>query len=418
MGKAPAGIKTGNKEVDGLNDDAWSGGPGHADEQNSPLKSLYLDALTKGHTFSVGRAVKQLVDGKRLKGMEGEVDVEMARRMGRPAKGFWVPWDCPVRAERRSLTVSVSPGSVTAQIPYMMMIDVLRPKLAIARLGGRILNLIGDGPRGTVQLPTKSAASTISWVSEGAAPASEANPTIQGFTMMPYTATAYTDVTRRMMLLGSDGFEDHIINDLMVGIAVAVDGAAINGSSGVQPLGIFQLAGMPSIGAHGDTGNGGTITYSNLVAMNQIVGLYNGDSPATARMGWLTTPQGKATLSLTDKSSSASTGRFCWESHLQIVDGVERTVEHILGYSAVATTLAPSALTEGSSSNITALVHGNFDNAWINLFSGFDCLVNPFLQSVTGVTRISAFQDVDFRLVRPESFCICGNIAPIVPQTT
>ena len=94
MGKAPAGIKTGNKEVDDLNDDAWSGGPGHADEEDSPLKGLYLDALKKGYTFSVGRAVKQVADGKRSNGFEAEVNVEMATRMGRPAKSFWVPWDC------------------------------------------------------------------------------------------------------------------------------------------------------------------------------------------------------------------------------------------------------------------------------------------------------------------------------------
>ena len=418
MGKVPAGIKTGNKEVDDLNDDAWSGGPGHADEEDSPLKGLYLDALKKGYTFSVGRAVKQVADGKRSNGFEAEVNVEMATRMGRPAKSFWVPWDSPV-SERRSLTVSTGPGSVTAQIPYMMMIDVLRPKLVIARLGGRILNLVGDGlNKGNVQLPTKSAASTISWVTEGNAPASESNATIQGFTMKPYTATAYSDVTRRMLMLGDEGFEQQVINDLMTGISVAADSTALNGSSGSQPMGLFQFGGIPQVSAHGDTGNGGTITYSNLVAMNQIVGLYNGDVPATARLGWVTSPQGKATLSLTDKSASASTARYCWESHLQIVDGVERTVEHVLGYPAVATTLAPSAATEGSSSSITALAHGNFDCCWINFFTGFDVLVNPFLQSTTGVVRISVFQDLDVRYVRPESFVLCTNINAIVPQTS
>ena len=301
----------------------------------------------------------------------------------------------------------------------MMMIDVLRPKLVIARLGGRILNLVGDGlNKGNVQLPTKSAASTISWVTEGNAPASESNATIQGFTMKPYTATAYSDVTRRMLMLGDEGFEQQVINDLMTGISVAADSTALNGSSGSQPMGLFQFGGIPQVSAHGDTGNGGTITYSNLVAMNQIVGLYNGDAPATARLGWVTSPQGKATLSLTDKSASASTARYCWESHLQIVDGVERTVEHVLGYPAVATTLAPSAATEGSSSSITALAHGNFDCCWINFFTGFDVLVNPFLQSTTGVVRISVFQDLDVRYVRPESFVLCTNINAIVPQTS
>jgi HK97 family phage major capsid protein len=282
-------------------------------------------------------------------------------------------------------------------------------------LGGRILNLIGNGPSGTVELSTKSAASTPFWVAEGAAP-SESNMVTEGFVMRPYTATAYSDVTRRMMKLGAPGFEDHVINDLVDGISVAVDQTALNGNSPFQPLGLFQFVGMPNIKAHGDSGNGGTLTYCNLVAMNQSVGLVSGDAPMTSRLGWVTSPQGKATLQLTDKSATASTGRYCWESHAKLVDGELVTVESILGYPAVATMNAPSALTEGSATNITALAHGNFDNCWVNLFSGFDCIVNPFLQSNAGVIRISGFQDVDVRFVRPESFVICTNIAPIVPQ--
>ena len=242
--------------------------------------------------------------------------------------------------------------------------------------------------------------------------------TVQGFTMVPYTATAYSDVTRRMLTLGAPGFEDHVIDDIMCGIAVAVDGAALNGTSHDQPLGLFQFASLPSVGAHGDTGNGGAITYSNLVAMNQSVLLANGDSPTTARLGWVCPPQTKATLMLTDKSATVSTGRYCWEAHSKIVDGREVNVEHVLGYPAVATTLAPAALTEGSATNITTLAHGNFDTVWVNLFSGFDCIVNPFLQSANGIVRISGFQDVDVRFTQPTAFCMCYNIAAIAPQTT
>jgi HK97 family phage major capsid protein len=415
---ALASIKTGNGDVDGVIGDFYKG-PGHPHDDDkpkkTPLQELYDDALTKGKVFSLGRAVKAMVAEKRLNGLEAEVNQEMTKQMGRSARGFWVPWDAPV--ERRNLTTTTGPGSITAQIPYMLMIDILRPKLAIARLGGRILNLIGNGSSGTVELSTKSAASVPFWVSEGAAP-NESNFVTQGFVMRPYTATAYSDVTRRMLKLGAPGFETHVVNDIVDGIANAVDGTALNGNSPFQPLGLFQFAGVPNIKAHGDTGNGGTLTYSNLVAMNQSVGLVSGDAPTTSRLGWVTSPQGKATLQLTDKSATASTGRYCWESHEKLVDGQLITCESVLGYPAVATMNAPSALTEGSATNITALAHGNFDNCWVNLFSGFDCILNPFLQSSQGVIRISGFQDVDVRFVRPESFCLCTNIIAASPQTS
>jgi HK97 family phage major capsid protein len=410
---APAGIATGSKEVDAVNDQAWSG-PGHPED--TPLRDLLMEALTKGYTYSIGRAVQSLAAEQRLGGFEGEVNAEMAVQMGKTARGFWVPWDAPI--ERRSLTTAGGAGSITAQVPYMLLIDVLRPKLAIARLGGRVLNLIGNGPKGDVQLSTKGAASTVSWVGEGSAPASSSNLVSNSFVMKPYTVTAYSDVTRRMLKLGAPGFEDQIIDDISVGLGVGIDQTALNGSTPNQPMGLFQFSGIPSVGAHGDAGNGGTITYSVLVAMNQMVGLYNGDSPMTAKLGWVTSPQGRATLSLTDKSATVSTGRYCWESHAFLVDGEVVTVESVLGYPAVATTNAPSALTEGTSSAVTAIAHGNFDDCWINLFSGFDCMVNPFLQSINGVVRVSGFQDVDVRFVRPSAFCVCSNIAAISPQTS
>jgi HK97 family phage major capsid protein len=433
-GGAPASLKTGNSAVDRLNDDAFVG-PGHPGDDTS-LQDLYAEALTKGQYYSVGRAVQRLGREKRLDGFEAEVDAEMAKRMGRKARGFFVPWDAPIPArearsltissgvgavaaqEARGLTTNSGPGSITAQIPYMLLIDVLRPKLVMARLGARVLNILGSGPAGNVQLSTKSAAASVSWVAEGAPAPSQSNMTVQSFNMKPYTATAFSNVTRRMIKLGAPGFEDHVIDDIMTGIAVAVDGAALNGNNLNMPLGLFQFAGLPSIGAHGDTGNGGTITYSNLVAMNQTVGLFNGDSPLTARLGWVTSPQGKATLLLTDKSATVSTGRYCWETHPMLVDGQVVTVDSVLGSPAVATTNAPSALTEGSSTTVTSLAHGNFDDCWINLFSGFDCIVNPFLQSTAGIVQISGFQDVDVRFVRPSSFVVCPNILPIVPQTS
>lgn len=408
---APASTKTGSKQVDDVMGDAFKG-PGHSDDSaKTPLAALYEEALAKGKVFSLGRAVKLMLQKGTLDGYEAEVNAEMSKRMGRQAQGFWVPYDAPIHFERRNLTVSTSPGAVTAQIPYMLMIDVLRPKLAIARLGGRILNLIGSGPKGDVELSTKSAAATVSWVTEGNPPSASSNLTVQGFRMTPKTASAYSDVTRRMITLGAPGFEEHVVDDIATGIAVAVDGAALAGVY-PQPNGLFQLQGIPTVTAGTDSGNGGVPTYATIVAMNEAVGYFNGDSPTTARMGWVCAPQVKSTLLKTDKGGTTTTGRFCWEHEPVAVNGEIVNFEHMLGYPAVATTLAPAASTEGSATTICSLAHGNFDDCWVNLFSGFDCIVNPFLQSTNGVVRISWFQDVDVHFVRKGSFCVCSNIIP------
>jgi hypothetical protein len=135
---APASIKTGNGDVDDVIGDFYKG-PGHpGDDENpkpkTPLQELYDQALKTGYVFSIGRAITAIANEKRLNGFEAEIDAEMTKQMGRSARGFWVPWNAPI--ERRNLTTTTGPGSITAQIPYLLLIDVLRPKLAIARLGG------------------------------------------------------------------------------------------------------------------------------------------------------------------------------------------------------------------------------------------------------------------------------------------
>ena len=361
--------------------------------------------------YSLARAVvRALENDGEPDGLELEVSQELSRRTGRTARGFLVPWDAPA-TERRNLSTVAGPGSITGIIPQGMLIDSLRPKLACARLGAQVLNLISGDGTGLVQLPVKQLVSTISWVSEGSPPASQSNFTVASQLLTPHTATAFTDVNRRMISLGQPGFEQFVIDDIMTGIAVAVDAAALNGTgTNNQPLGLCQiLTGQPSVGAANDSGNGGKPAYVDLVAMERAIGQANGDSPCDCKLGFVTSPAGRSALRRCDLGGSTVTGRYAWKSHpcYNPVTGQLEFIETCVGYPAVATTNVPSNLTEGSGTGLTSGIMGNFNDMIINLFSGFDCLVNPYLQSTNGVVRVSGFQDVDVCLRRFGSFATC-----------
>ena len=321
-GRAANPLAIGQKDVDDINDSMFN--PQYDDDetenQDAPadgLSAALLKELGRGHWFSIGRAIRSFLEHGRLKdGLEKEVNDEITRRTGSsPAdKTFRVPWSAPIPVERRNLTTTTGPGSITSQIPYLMMVDYLRAKTALARLGAQFVNLTANGPGGQVRIPTKSSTSTVSWVAEGNAAPASSNMSIAGLTMTPHTATAFSDVTRRMVLLGQIGFDDMVIDDIMTSLAVGVDAAGINGlGTGGQPIGLFQLP-IPEIDASGDTGNGGTITYANIVAMENTVGNFNGDAPMASRMGWLTSTFGRSTLRKTDMAATGSTGRYLLES--------------------------------------------------------------------------------------------------------
>jgi HK97 family phage major capsid protein len=368
--------------------------------------------------YSFRAAVKNaLANGGELKGgIEAEVDQEMRRHMGRSARGFWVPWSAPAPKSRelRNLTQATGVGGIATIIPDGMFIDSLRPKLAIARLGGQIVDLTAGGDRGYVAIPVKQTPAAVSWLGDGAAPPSESNMVVGQVDMRPRTVSAFTDVSRRMLTLGQPGFLSFVIDDILVSLITAIDGAAVAGP-GIQnqPLGLLSNSGIPSITAKNDVGNGGLPTYTDVTTLEYIVSQFNGDAPMDARMGFLTSPGGRFALRSTDIGASeatpATTGRMAWHAKPMLLDGVLTTVDTVLGYPAVASTQVPQNLTKGTGTNLTAAVLGNFHELVVNLFSGFDCVLNPYLFSTQGVERVSGFIDLDVATRRPGSFCVLAG---------
>jgi hypothetical protein len=385
----------------------------------SPVDDPPEERLPDLSRYDLGRALRQAFNnGGRLRtGLEAEVDAELRRKAGGEARGFLVPWSLPV--ERRALGFGAGAGysglaAAQTTTLYTTIIDVLRAKLAVQRLGGRIENLTPDTPSGGgVALPHKLQAAQVSWVSDGSA-GTESDMKIDQILMQPHTATAYTEITRRMLSLAGPTFRDLAANDLLTGLAVAIDAAALNGvGNGGIPLGIFQNPNLTAIVPATDSGNGGAPAWGDLVRLEQLIGVAGGDAPADARLGLVTSPEGRSVLRRTARlgvggalpSWEVSSGRDPSTGELE-------TLESCLGYPAVATINAPRNTTRGTGTNLTSAALGNFTDMVVNLFTGFDVLVDPYRQSTTGVVRISAFVDIDVALRHKDSFAILNGINP------
>ena len=321
-------------------------------------------------------------------GLEREASIAVGQQLGREAEGFYLPPDVPGWGNgKRDLTVgsAVSGGNLKGtDFRGDLYVDALRARTIVAQLGAQFLtDLVGD-----VTIPAANAVTTVYWVAENSAP-TEGAPTYRQITLAPKTVAAYVDISRKLLLQSSPAIEDLIRNDLVTGVAVAADQAAINGGGTNEPSGVLATTGIGSV-ALGT--NGGAPTYAAAVNVMREVDI---DNALMGALAFATTPHARAKMMTTPRQASGVEGNF-------IIP--EATPEQLVGYRVEVSNAVPSTLAKGSGSNLSALVFGNWNDLIIGQWSGVDVLVDPYSLSTAGAWRITVFQDLDVAVRHVESF--------------
>jgi HK97 family phage major capsid protein len=340
------------------------------------------------HQFSFAKLLSDLASkANRATGLEAEVSAELAERSGRraPHGAAFAPFDAAIG--RRALNTTTGVGSLVA--PFSgTVIDVLRNRLVTARLGAKTL----EGLHGSFTYPRKTAGATLGWFAEGsAAPAS--NPTItEQARFSPHSTGASVDYSRFAKDLFLAAVAEMVVDDLVRGVAVQVDAAALAGSgTGNQPTGLLS---NPDVGTFAFGTNGAAPSNALLAAMLAQLGNANGNDGIS--VGYATTPNGEAALRTAFRNGDGSRG---------LLDGPD----FVLGTPWASTNNLPSNLTKGTGTGLSAAVLGSWASLVIGLWEPL-IVVNPYLQSTNGVSRITVIQDVDIQLFQPESFVIAADI--------
>ena len=342
----------------------------------------------EAQTYSLLRAVNAQATGDWSKaGFEREISNEIGNRLGKDARGFYVPAD--IGWSKRDVISGTGTG--TSKGGYMigtdqrgdLFIDALRDTLVMAGLGARMLT----GLQGNVAVPKLATKTTVAFVSETSAP-TEGAPVFGQLLMTPKTVAGYVDISRRMMIQSDPSVEAVLRNDIISQIAAKIDDVAIKGGGANEPTGILGTSG---IGAVAIGTNGGAPTWASVVALERAVAVANA---ATGNLGYLTNPKVVAKLRSVARQSSGVEGNF-----------ILNDANKLLGYDVTSTNLVPSTLTKGSSSGVcSAMIFGNFNDVIIGMWSGVDVIVDTASLSTSGSTRLAFFQDVDVGVRHAESF--------------
>jgi len=336
--------------------------------------------------FSILRACRMMAARQPLDGIEGEMNKEVTKKIGRENQdfGFYLP------KEVRDLSRGVSPNAVQramsagnflqggATVPdqQMDMIELLRNQALIYNLGAsRMDDLVGD-----IVLPRQTSSATITDKSETGTSLTTAVGTddLKG---TPHRLTAFIPVTRQLLAQSSEDVENWMREELMLETALKLDYNALfgNGADGA-PMGIFNLSGV------------GTVTFGAAATRAKLIDFESALNAANALMGtiaYATSPA--AAGALRKVKVDAGSAKFLWEG--SVLDGV------LDNYRGVSSNQVPAT---GTFAN--RLILGDWRQLLTLFWAGTEIIVDPYTAKKQGQIEIQIERMYDILVRHPESF--------------
>jgi HK97 family phage major capsid protein len=263
------------------------------------------------------------------------------------------------------------------------LIEILRNALIIRRLGARFLT----GLRGPIGFAKQTGSAVAQWIVENGgvdAPETEAQTGL--VTLSPKTLIGTTAFSRQLLTLGTYDAELMVRQDLAYSHAAALDLAAIHGTGGLQPTGIYNLAGVNAVAM------GGNPTYAKLVDM---ITECAADNAILGALGFATNPRVAGKLMQTLEFAAAG-AKATWTG--KIDEGM------VAGYAASCSNLVKANL--GAGTNEHGLAAGCWDQMIVGQFgNGFEIITDPYAKKKQGLIEVTTFEMADLVVRHAESFC-------------
>ncbi len=310
--------------------------------------------------------------------------------------GFGIPQDvmenmrmnvAHKRAQQfRAQSTTSTEGGYGIQTDVNALIEPLYPNPVVARLGATVLdNLVGNQ-----SWPKDTNLFAFAFESEIGA-SDDTSKTFGQVTLSPKRLAGRTDISRRLLLQEkSRGMQVYLESEFIKGVDVAVDVAAINGSSATNnPTGILNTVGIANIlmGA-----NGAVPTWAQILQFQKEL---DQDDALKGNLAYLTTPEMRSILMATLKNATYGTTGYIWETN-----------DTMGGMPASVSTSVPHGLTIGSSSLGHAMIFGNWSDLLVGKWGGTYVLVDPYTQATTSQVRIHCELQMDIAVRRTQSFAI------------
>lgn len=198
-------------------------------------------------------------------------------------------------AVRAMATQPGSKGGYLVNVENMGFIDILRNRSVALSMGARNLS----GLVGNVNFARQTGKASLTWQGGDGTSVTASDQALGQLSMTPKTAIAITDVSEQLLRQSTPSAEQFVMADLAADIAIdGVDNAVINGTGGVQPIGIKNTTGITS------GQDSATATYAKILAFVSTAGASNA---IRSNPGFVTNTAGAAVLMQRQRFTSTDT---------------------------------------------------------------------------------------------------------------
>ena len=397
-------VRTLQAEIKALNDDIELAETQEDNERSAAGRAPSVNGRGETQTqkdlrgFSLRKVALAVMEGTKLTGLEAEMSQEAVREASLSGitlerGGHHIPSFIAFQQRDNSVTMPTQPADGKAVVfddSPQPLIGLLRPQLAIERLGASVLTgLVGDVP-----FPAMTQGAVASWKPE-VAPLDKSNVKFRRTTMKPHRCGTYLDVSLQFLLQTSPAIETELRSELQNATDFLLDRTALYGTgleADNQPLG---LLGTPGVYVLNAGANGRVATLKDIVALEASVDIRNA---ATGQLGYLMNSKIKGTLKTT-----------------QIVDGQALMVltsnGELNGHPLVVSNIV-SDQTRGTATQASAIAFGDWSQLKIGQWGGLTFTIDNLTLALNGQKRliVQSFWDIFTR--RPESFAVMVGALP------
>ena len=313
-----------------------------------------------------------------------ELDVvNAARDNGMGKRGIPIPGDVLAMPlmQRGTGTISIATNSesglsgsggnlVATTLLTSSFVELLHNRAVALGLCSKVTDLVGN-----LDIPKEASEPEAYWIGENEN-ATQSDATFSILSLSPKTIVALVGITRKMLVQPSMSMEAYVRNRIAKKLALGIDKAVFYGTgTNNQPTGIMNTTGISAAEFAADSP-----TFAELVGMETQIATDNADIGSLA---YVANAAFKGYAKTTKKFSTSGSDATIWEPG-NTVNGTRTEITNQIASGDI--------------------LYGNFADVFIGLWAGMEILTE---RSVTnGSLKLSMFQDVDFKVLRGESFVL------------
>jgi HK97 family phage major capsid protein len=341
-----------------------------------------------------------------LTGVEKEMAEEArteAAGLNKQVRGYGIPGiilnEKKIVVDKRDLTAGTdTTGGYTVETTvFPNIIEYLRTRLVLVQTGATFLT----GLQGDLSFPRNDAIASFAFLAENAT-AAETTPTFDAVAMAPKRLSGFIDLSKQLIIQSKavPSIESFVMEQIMAGIAEAVQNAAINGDgSGANPTGVRNQSGVSTVSM--GTPDGGAPTWAKMVEFETTLAADDADRGS---ISFVTNSKVRGKLKTTDKGSD--TGNYIWNT--------AESATPVNGYPVAITSQVPSNLVEGASgATLSSIVFGNWQDLMIGQWGGLDIGINPYTKMKEALIEYVPNMYMDVAVRHPESFVVSDDVITV-----